>query len=190
MTIGKRVLIVVLLLTALPSAARAQAAPIGEGLNCVIFMIHEQELEGAEPATYLENAKSGDADAQYKLGYAYFAQKKPKDAIAWLRRAARKGNFKAAVTVGALLVDNGPTSEREALRCWRSAADDKQVKVFALGNLGCYYGSAKYRKRDYPEALKWYRRMPPASAKLSEPFIAQLEALMKGGRAGGQLPAR
>ena len=107
-------------------------------------------------------AEQGDADAQAKLGVAYFqGEGVPQDrveAVRWLRRAAEQGHAGAQYSLGlAYSVGEGvPQDFAETVRWFRRAAE--QGHADAQARLGTAYFLGEVVAQDRVEAVRWLRR--------------------------------
>ena len=105
-------------------------------------------------------ASQGDADAQYKLGWAYTTgegvPKDGKESVKWFRLAADQGYADAQFSLGQLhtLGRGVPVDEKEAVRWYRLAAG--QGLAHAQFQLGAMYATGKGVPEDDMEAVKWY----------------------------------
>lgn len=109
-----------------------------------------------------QKAEKGDADAQYRVGFAYeFGWGLPQDyteAARWYRRAADQGDAVAQYGL-AELYGNGlgvPHDYTEAVRWLRRAGDQAflpaQYRIASASEFG--WGVPQ----DYVEAARWYRK--------------------------------
>jgi TPR repeat protein len=129
--------------------------------------------------TMLSEAKSGNAEAQTRIGRAYWqGAGVPKDyvqAVFWFRKAAEQGNATAQVSLGILYdgaleeVKGVPQDYAQAANWYRKAAE--QGNGIAEFMLGRYYANGLGVPQDYVKAAAWYRKAAanqggmPASAQ-------------------------
>ena len=112
--------------------------------------------------TLMFKSYSGDAEAQYRLGNAYYAgQILPHDetkAYAWYRASAEQGFYKSQMNVGfALYFGKGVEKNiPESFTWYRKAADAGDV-MSQLMLADSYYLGQEVPK-DRVEAVNWYRR--------------------------------
>ena len=114
----------------------------------------------AQIAQLKEEAAAGDADAQGKLGYAYFkGEGVPEDkteAVKWFRLSAAQGFAGGQDKLGyAYFKGEGvPEDKTEAVKWFRLSA--AQGFAGAQFNLGVAYNDGDGVPKDYVEAYKWY----------------------------------
>ncbi len=113
-----------------------------------------------DPARLEARAMKGDAEAQYRLGKAYFdgliLAKNNYSAATWLAKAAAQRHAKAQAGL-ALMYVNGSGVRRDyaqAARLYRAAAE--QGVALAQNQLGVLYARGKGVPRDLDEASKWF----------------------------------
>ena len=110
----------------------------------------------------IEKAKSGDTEAQFNLGIAYYVGHGVKadleEAAQWYRKAAEQGHAKAQFNLGiAYYFSWGiERSLEEAAQWWRKAAD--QGLADAQCNLGNAYSSGEGVEVDQNNAWRWLRK--------------------------------
>lgn len=116
-------------------------------------------------------AERGDAEAQFKLGGAYFSgQYCPQDlseAARWIRLSAEQGFSAAQFNLGYSYAEGHglPQNQNEAMHWYRLAADQGMVE--AQNNLAAMFE----KQRNFTEAAKFYRQAAeqgyvPAQASL------------------------
>ncbi len=128
------------------------------------------ELEYPEFAAYLEKAKRGDADAQYKVGHLYyygFANKGSnyKEGMRWLRAAAKGGNPRAMFELGKIkLKSKDPIERRDGLEqlqfAFRGLKNEAEFETdtYAKRALGEFYEKGLIFEADPDTAAYWYHR--------------------------------
>ena len=140
----------------------------------------EQQPESIDDL--LENAKQGNAQAQYDLA-VYFARRKSgklasTEAVHWLQRAAERGHIEAQSDLG-LLYYRGfgvPQDSAEAAKWLRRAAEQGHAAAQAdLGQL-CYLGDGV--PRNLAQAAEWY-------GKAAEQGVAKAQFNLAGLHANG-----
>jgi hypothetical protein len=109
----------------------------------------------------LQKAKSGDAEAQYYIGRAYYdgngVKKDYNQAFRWFKTAAEQGNVNAQFYVGVYLA-NGYGLKRnytQAVSWYKKAA--MGGNRYAQNNLGWCYKYGKGVKQNYNEAFRWFK---------------------------------
>ena len=107
-------------------------------------------------------AESGDARAQYNLGWLYAngygVELDYEEAVKWYRKSAEQGNATAQYNL-AVMYANGYGVEldyEEAVKWYRKSAE--QGNATAQYNLGWLYANGYGVELDYEEAVKWYRK--------------------------------
>ncbi len=107
-------------------------------------------------------AEKGDAEAQNKLGRAYFfgesVLQDPAQALHWFRKAADQGVAEAQNGMGYMYHDGAggaPKDLAESVRWYRKAADQGFAK--AQNNLGLMYLNGEGVPKDPAEAANWFR---------------------------------
>jgi TPR repeat protein len=105
-------------------------------------------------------AEQGDADAQHKVGVAYFfGNGVPEDkaeGVKWFRKAAEQGDADAQSNL-AFAYSSGrgvPEDDAEAVKWWLKAAE--QGHATAQTNLGVMYDIGAGVPEDDVEAYAWY----------------------------------
>lgn len=114
--------------------------------------------EAYESKNLLERAKTGDAEAQYRLAVYYYKKNNLEGAYHWYLKSAEQGNLRSQFNLGIMYhAGQGvPQSYSEALKWWHKAAEQGHAKSqFVLGSM---YHRADGVAQNYSEALKWYRR--------------------------------
>ena len=107
-----------------------------------------------------DKAESGDAAAQFKLGWLYttgtILPKNYTECVKWYRLAAEQGDVNAETCLGfAYLTGNGvERSETEAVKWSRLAAE--QGDAFAQCNIGLAYAKGLGVEKNSVEAVKWF----------------------------------
>jgi TPR repeat protein len=137
----------------------------GGSINTVNSGQANVDVEKITP-TMLAEAKAGNADAQARVGRAYWqGAGVPKDyvqAVSWFRKAAEQGNALAQVSLG-ILYDGAleeakgvPQDYAQAAVWYRKAAD--QGNGLAEYMLGRLYANGQGVHQDYAQAAVWYRK--------------------------------
>ena len=140
--------------------------------------------------TILAEAKSGNADAQARVGRAYWqGAGVPKDyvqAVFWLRKAADQGNSTAQLGLGIIYdgaleeVKGVPQDYTQAASWYRKAAEQgNDVAEFMLGRL---YANGLGVPQDYAQAAAWYRKAAAEQGGMSASAQSALGALYLYGR--------
>jgi TPR repeat protein len=118
-----------------------------------------------------KQAKEGDSVAQYQLGCCYYygknIKKNKKEGLKWLNESSKRGYDKAKMELAKIELEKTNIEEDNFIS---SSQDDslyieeqknlaKHGNIEAQNNLGdCYYYGNHEIKRDYKEAIKWYRK--------------------------------
>ena len=106
-------------------------------------------------------AEQGDADAQNKVGWAYFYGKGvPQDyaeALKWFQLAAEQGWAKSQMNLGYMYVNGQgvPQDYAEALKWFQLAAEQGLDQAQYV--LGLMYQDGNGALQNFAEAAKWYR---------------------------------
>ncbi|MBI3516846.1 MAG: SEL1-like repeat protein [Proteobacteria bacterium] len=107
----------------------------------------------------LAAAKTGNVDAQLKLGNAYLGVKPPnaQEALKWFRTASDKGSGIAAFNIGVMYTEGVavPKNPAEGAKWHRIAAD--RGYAGAQNALGRLYETGQGVPQDFSEAVKWFR---------------------------------
>jgi len=140
--------------------------------------------------TMLAEAKSGSAEAQTRVGRAYWkGAGVPKDyvqAVFWFRKAAEQGNATAQVSLGVLYdgaleeVKGVPQDYAQAANWYRKAAE--QGNGIAEFMLGRYYANGLGVPQDYVKAAAWYRKAAANQGGMPASAQSALGALYLYGR--------
>lgn len=115
-----------------------------------------------DPPRLEARATNGDAEAQYRLGKAYFdghtLPKNNREAVNWLRKAAEQGYPKAQAGLGTMYARGlgVPQDRVEAAKWFRKAAD--QGLAVAQNQLGVLYAEGKGVERNWDHAMVWFQR--------------------------------
>jgi TPR repeat protein len=115
-----------------------------------------------DPARLEVRAMKGQAEAQYRLGKAYFdgyiLQKNNREAVNWLRKAADQGYAKAQTGLGVMYARGlgVPQDRVQAAKWFRKAAD--QGLAVAQNQLGVLYAEGKGIERNWDEAVVWFEK--------------------------------
>ncbi|NKB21600.1 MAG: hypothetical protein GKS01_13990 [Alphaproteobacteria bacterium] len=117
-------------------------------------------------ANHLKNIKqqaaTGDHNAQFELANRYLSgkgvPKSPKQAVAWLNKAANGGIIPAQYNLGLLYeLGNGVTKNpSQAIAWYRKAADKGHAR--AQHNLGTLYAQGNGAPKDYKSAAYWFKK--------------------------------
>ena len=134
----------------LSSSAYGQEVPVAD------------QKANAPTTSVREAAEQGDADAQFKLGVAYYkgqgVTQDYAEAARWYRKAADQGNANAQCYLGSLYaVGRGVSQDyAETARWYRKAADQGDAEC--QETLGYMYDSALGVPQDHAEAARWFRK--------------------------------
>jgi TPR repeat protein len=118
-----------------------------------------EALSATEPQ---EQAKDGDATAQYNLGICYYngdgVAVDKAEAVKWLRKAAEKGHLQAQTLIGAFYFqgDGVAVDKAEAIKWFRKAAVQGYPQAQSI--LGSCYFKGEGVAEDQAEAVKWFRK--------------------------------
>ena len=100
-------------------------------------------------------AEAGDAEAQYKLGFAYYmgrgVERDAAKAVEWFTKAAEQGHAEAQYQLGWMYKDK---DDAKAAEWYLKAA--KQGHVEAQGAIGRAYEDGEGVARDAAKAAEWY----------------------------------
>jgi TPR repeat protein len=124
-------------------------------------------------------AESGDAQAQYELGFAYWSgQDVPRDhgeALRWYEKAARQGVPYAQFELGQMIELGQGTKADQALafQWFRSAAERDHPE--AAYNLGLSYFEGKGVDRSLSKAKTWLGRAKELGYPNAEQALSQLD---------------
>lgn len=114
----------------------------------------------AQIAKYRTAAQTGDADAQWMLGYAYaYGKGVPKDdaqAVKWYHRAVQQDYAKAQNNLGAMYAsgDGVPEDDSTAVKWYTKAAE--QGDALGQYNLGTMYANGEGVPKDNVRAYLWF----------------------------------
>lgn len=105
--------------------------------------------DGWDLQKYLESAKQGDAESQYRAGRCYAcgdgAAKDPKQAEYWLRQAAQQGHVQAERTLAELLQDQGREEESQAWQM-KAVQDGDETQILSLAERFMHGNKASVQK--------------------------------------------
>lgn len=163
---------VMLLAAVLPSPADDPVTPLPSGENAAQAISPLADPTGIEDLK--RRADTGDADAQEKLGAAYFngqvVKKDDAQAFAWLMKSASQGNADAGLAVAYLYL-NGigtPKNPAEAFNWYSKLAVQGVPRAeYCVAEL---YANGYGVTRDYRQSIAWYRKAAEtgnASAQLA-----------------------
>jgi hypothetical protein len=141
-----------------------------------------------EKIAYVEEIKQraakGDADAQNKLGSAYFNSdglpKDPAEAVKWWKKSAEQGNAAAQCNLGmAYYWGDGVTKNKELAKMWYQKSADQGDSRGQYGLGTCYLYSDEGNNR--LDAINWYLKSAnkdyaPAQYALGELYTNEVEA--------------
>ncbi|UQZ88237.1 hypothetical protein C4J81_03025 [Deltaproteobacteria bacterium Smac51] len=120
------------------------------GAGSALVELNKSDLE--------RSAKSGDAKAQYELGYhQYYNGINRTEGINWLKLAAEQGHGRAINMLGEMngFYSHGNRNSDEEAKWYRLGAEKGDAE--SQCNLGRMYQAGWNGKRNYEEAVKWYR---------------------------------
>jgi len=111
---------------------------------------------------YLKAAENGDAESEYRVGYAYYFGEGVKEnndrAFEWFGKAARQGHAAAQCLFAEFyLLGNGGDKDLEKAREWY-AKSAEQGNGLAQFNLGKIYYFGKGIEKDYVKAVAWFTK--------------------------------
>ena len=173
-----------------PDALRASLRMLGRAARRV------REREGAEAAdaasaedawaNVRRRAWTGDADAQYSLGYGYANERGERHdwdtALVWFRKAAEQGHAHAQYALGSMYWHgNGVKQDWKESYVWlrKAAEQDDPSAISALGV--CCYATAKVGSGgSFEEALEWFRKGAERGDEKAEMMVAAMLALGEG----------
>ena len=118
-----------------------------------------RSLEDRDVGALTKAANQGDADAQYWLGFAYYAGKDVRQDVAeaarWWGKAADQGHARAQSNLGVVYYHGTGVRQdfAEAVRWYKKAAD--QGDAGAQNSLGVAYFTGKGAPQNYVEAYFW-----------------------------------
>jgi TPR repeat protein len=108
----------------------------------------------------LNQALSGDPDAEFKVGYAYFSgkgvQQDYAQATIWFRKSADQGNAQAQDNLG-IIYENGygtPKDDIQAAVWYKKAAEQGNGDAQLL--LGVMYATGNGLPQDYDQSATWF----------------------------------
>ena len=131
-----------------------------KSLVCLTCLIGVPMTFGSEADTLMENARRGDAEAEYALGEAFAKgaagiPKNTVEAAAWFRKAADQGYEDAEFGLGVMYALGGgvPKDSAEAVGWFRKAAAKGHRDAAQM--LGTYYALGEGVRKDGIEAYAW-----------------------------------
>jgi hypothetical protein len=165
----------------LASALIAAVAPV--------LLLTQLEAQSQTPSTgidptLLARAKSGNADAQHRLGALYeVGFGVPQDyaqAALWYRKAAEQGDAVAQVSLGYLYHEGHgvPQDYTQALAWCRKAAE--QGNADAQKCLGRLYNEGQGVPRDYTQSAAWWRKAAEQGDAEAQYFLGLTYLVGKG----------
>jgi TPR repeat protein len=165
------------------------AAIVSFGLVILSGCGKSQNSGGEVRARSLEQlwsfAESGNADAQYKLGFVYddctiYPARNCKEAVRWYRLAANQGHAAAAFRLGVLLSEGLGIHEdvNEGFRLELLAA--KQGIPMAQIRIASAYHTGKAVAQNDAEALRWYRRAAEQGNAMAQVALGLMYEMAQG----------
>jgi len=141
-----------------------------------------------DPARLEKRALAGQAEAQYRLGKAYFSgylvRKNYRTSAMWLAKAAAQSHLRAQTGL-ALMYAKGLGVRQdlpEAARLYREAAE--QGSAEAQNQLGVLYAQGQGVPRDLNEAVKYFSRAAEQGCKTARQNLG----IALAARAGNRFP--
>jgi CheY-like chemotaxis protein len=128
-----------------------------------------------------EDAEQGKVDAQFYVGYSYFAgelvAKKDREAIKWFRKAAYQGHVLAKLYLGHMYLrgDGVDKDNREGVKLIIKAAE--QGNPYAQFYLAKMYLDGDGVAQDKSEALKWFKKAAEQGNEAAKSNIQTLQQL-------------
>ena len=136
-------------------------------------------LPYGEAETQLKAAEQGDAESQYRIGFAYSYGDEHVDkamAIAWYRKAAEQGHKEAQHAVGDAYYDgDGVQVDKCAAVSWWSKAAE-QGHPLAQYAVGYAYVHGDGVSADVDVGISWYRKAAEQGHKEAQRFLEQYDA--------------
>lgn len=145
-----------------------RAAKVKQSPKLSVHLTYSKELNDPkkEFKTWLEQAKSGDSQAQNDLGYCYLKGLGVKvnyvEAKKWFEKSSAQGNTNAMVNLG-FVYQNGAGIQQNydmAAKLYRQAADGDNI--VGKNNLGLMYVNGIGINKDYSEAAKLFKQASDA----------------------------
>ncbi|MDA8113705.1 MAG: tetratricopeptide repeat protein [Acidithiobacillus sp.] len=134
-----------------------------------------QQEEAKAAYWYRRAALHGNAQAENRLGYAYFSgqgvPQSDEQAVYWYRKAAAQGNAGAENNLG-VACETGrglPRDYAQALRWYGRAA--RHGDTGAETNLGVVYYQGKGVAADEAAALRWWRKAAAAGDRRAQRYL-------------------
>ena len=133
---------------------------IFKSLLVFVFLTAAGFAAATDFAETKKKAEAGDADAQFKIGYAYYKRGGANDsaeAMKWWRKAAEQGYANAQFNLGAMYGNGGrgvPKDFAEAVKWFRKAAEQGYAE--AQSSLGAMYYDGEGVPKDLVQAHVWY----------------------------------
>jgi hypothetical protein len=151
------------------AATRLHAGPLEDGFKAYDSGRYQQAMQ-----LWLPLAKQNNPDALYNVGLLYMkgqgAQKDPRAAIDWFKRAANYGSLDAAYNLGVLYKTGEGVfpSNKDAIYWWKQAADAGHAQSqYNMGVMAAYgYGMGK----DVDRAIRYWEQ----AARQGQPESRQL----------------
>ena len=138
----------------------------------LIYMLNAPVAKAAPPDNFKQlsqNAQSGDAVSQFKLGTYYLKAHDMDKAVHWLTEAAKNKNAGAENNLG-FMYEKGfglPRDKTQALKHYENAAKLKLPEAYI--NLGLIYAHGELVKEDPDKAVSWFQKA--ADAGLAEGYF-------------------
>lgn len=113
---------------------------------------------GNDYQALLNQAKKGNPDAQFKVGYLLYMKEDYHLALEWFKLSAEQGNSDAAFNLGAMYqrVPAIGLNEKEAFYWFNQSA--KKDNPYAAYQLGIMYSEGIGVKKSHQLAKSWYKK--------------------------------
>jgi|GEM_PF-1541841 len=116
----------------------------------LLIVLSFSSVNAQDASKYMEEAKQGNAIAQYDLGVLYSKKNNIDQAIYWFKKAADQGLVNAQYNLG--IIYNNKKNAEQATYWFKKAAD--QGNTNAQNNLGALYENSKNNS----QAIYWYKK--------------------------------
>lgn len=148
-----------LICIALLWACVGERSVVAEDADAVDCSVTDPMISAEQIATCRAAAESGNANAQFELGFMYDLDNNDyTEAMKWYRRAAEQGHAKAQIQIGFMYGrGNGvPQDDAAAVAWFRRAAEQGDAE--GQRHLGAMYRDGDGVPQDDTEAVGWFRR--------------------------------